>query len=122
MILMLGGACSACGSTTSLEFDCRTPCGDRHHRMTAPARVSFYRAQMRAGNVQLLCKVCNSLKGDLLPDVWLDAICNMKASEMELNPTGTHPWGKPWSPEQTQEWLRRWLATHVWNRSNEPAA
>jgi hypothetical protein len=122
MILILGGACSACGSTSSLEFDCRIPCGDRHHRMTAPARMSFYRAQMRAGNVQLLCKVCNALKGDLLPDVWTDALSNMKSSALELRPSLAPGGGTPWTPEQQQEWLRRWLATHVWNRSNEAAA
>jgi hypothetical protein len=53
----LGMKCAACGSKDyrKLEFDCIKPCGDRHHKMEWSWRISFYREQFRAGNLQLLC-------------------------------------------------------------------
>jgi len=114
MKLILGNCCASCGSTTSLEFDCLIPCGDRHHRMTAPARVSFYRAQMRAGNVQLLCNECNSLKGDLVLSDWRDALSSMRASELSMSPAQYPARGTGWTPEQKQNWLRSYLSTNCW--------
>lgn len=65
---LLGGKCAQCGSTEGLEFDCKQACGDRHHRMDTSARMSFYRAQHKAGNLQLLCSPCNTRKsGDEQP-------------------------------------------------------
>lgn len=61
----LGGDCAHCGddgSESRLEFDCIVPQGDRHHRMEWSTRVSFYRAQARAGNLQVLCARCNNEK------------------------------------------------------------
>jgi len=60
---ILGGKCAVCGTTSCLTFDCIVPKGDAHHRMGSLARVGFYRAQMRAGNLQLLCFACNVAKG-----------------------------------------------------------
>jgi len=62
MIERLGGACAICGTIEGLEFDCIIPQGDRHHRMDTSARMSFYHAQERAGNVQVLCHHCNAQK------------------------------------------------------------
>jgi len=60
--VVLGDKCARCPATEKLEFDCITPCGDRHHRMDTSARMSFYHAQHRAGNLQLLCEKCNNSK------------------------------------------------------------
>ena len=61
---LLGGKCQVCGSPDDLEFDCNEPRGSRHHGMDTSQRMSFYRAQLRMGNLLLLCSRCNSLKGD----------------------------------------------------------
>jgi len=60
---VLGNACSWCGSTTDLEFDCIRPQGDKHHKVGSAARVCFYRKQhFEFGNLQLLCRACHELK------------------------------------------------------------
>src|SRR5215831_5740316 len=61
---LLGGKCQVCGSTTDLEFDCNSPRGSKHHGMDTSQRMSFYRAQLRMGNLSLLCGPCNSQKGN----------------------------------------------------------
>jgi len=65
MRLELGNACAYCAITfdaADLEFDCIEPTGDRHHRMDSESRHYFYRAQQRAGNLQLLCRECHAEK------------------------------------------------------------
>lgn len=71
---LLGNCCARCGVTPDelskkkrprdrvLTFDCIIPCGDKHHRMDTSARMSFYRKQLREGNLQLLCAPCNTTK------------------------------------------------------------
>lgn len=39
--------------------------GHAHHRLEFSARISFYRHQAAAGNLQLLCSSCHSIKTDL---------------------------------------------------------
>jgi hypothetical protein len=68
--------------------------------------------------VQLLCNACNSLKGDIPAYDWEQALCNMHASELELRPLVDPARGPAWSPEQKQQWLRRWLATNIWQQGN----
>jgi len=63
--------CNSCGSTESLEFDCKNPKGDRHHRLSSYDRALFYRRQLQAGNLQVLCQSCNNLKGSLSWDDWM---------------------------------------------------
>src|ERR1019366_8594446 len=63
MIRVLGGKCVHCGTTQCLTFDCIRPTGDKHHRLSSVARVTYYAGQMRNGNLQLLCSDCNSHKG-----------------------------------------------------------
>jgi len=65
LVEQLGGCCEACGAKEELELDCIKACGDRHHRMDTSARVSFYRAQARAGNLQVLCKYHNAVKSTM---------------------------------------------------------
>lgn len=72
LFFRLGGACRNCGSTRHLEFDCIEPKGDRHHRLSACDRVSFYYQQFRSGNLQLLCKyVCHKAKSLKEHQAWL---------------------------------------------------
>lgn len=63
----LGGCCAECGTTEKLTFDCKVPCGDKHHKMDSSARMSFYHAQHREKNVQLLCEKHNAEKADNIP-------------------------------------------------------
>ena len=59
LTLLLGGRCSRCGCTESLEFDCIVPVGSAHHFMPWPQRIRFYWQQHLNGNLQLLCSVCH---------------------------------------------------------------
>lgn len=70
LVQLLGAKCNACGETEELEFDCREPRGRGHHGMSSDQRISFYRAEMRKGNIQLLCRVCNAKKGDMTDREW----------------------------------------------------
>ena len=63
LMALLGRVCALCGSTERLEFDCIKPMGDAHHRFDTSHRISFYRRQHAAGNLQVLCSTCNSRKG-----------------------------------------------------------
>ncbi len=58
----LGNECAHCAATSVLEFDCIIPTGDAHHKLDSASRHSFYRAQQKAGNLQLLCQPCHSEK------------------------------------------------------------
>ena len=52
-----------CQTDQDLDFDCKEPQGDRHHRMDASARMCFYHRQHKLGNVQLLCRTkCHKIK------------------------------------------------------------
>ncbi len=65
---MLGGKCAKCGTRGSikngLEFDCKEPRGDRHHRIEWSSRMSFYKREHEQGNLQLLCKRCHGFKSN----------------------------------------------------------
>lgn len=63
---ILGGKCKRCGTRKDLEFDCIVPQGSEHHEMEWSWRLCFYRRQLAAGNLQLLCSKHNSAKGDAL--------------------------------------------------------
>ena len=62
LVELLGEKCAQCGSTENLELDCKTPQGDHHHKREWSWRISFYRAQFAAGNLQLLCTRCHTRK------------------------------------------------------------
>jgi hypothetical protein len=71
---LLGMKCKICGSRDyrKLEFDLINPAADTfknprgHHAIEWSWRISFYRAQFKAGNLQLLCGgsrgSCHSIK------------------------------------------------------------
>jgi hypothetical protein len=59
---LLGNRCAKCKGTEELEFDCKIPCGDQHHKMSATCKMAFYRRQHAQGNLQLLCKRCHKVK------------------------------------------------------------
>lgn len=65
---LLGGKCNICGKKKDLTFDLILPsANDFHHRdMEWSWRLSFYRREYDANNLQLLCDKCNSRKGDSL--------------------------------------------------------
>ena len=65
----LGRWCRWCGTSENLTFDIITPTlegrkSDHHRRYDHSWRMSFYRRQLTAGNLQVLCARCNSAKGD----------------------------------------------------------
>lgn len=62
LMFKLGGCCAWCGTSRNLTFDCKHPQGDTHHRYDPSQRMSFYHRQHREGNVQILCKRCNTKK------------------------------------------------------------
>ncbi|MGC2355273.1 MAG: hypothetical protein WA491_04370 [Candidatus Acidiferrum sp.] len=62
MLQILGGKCRYCGLSSNLTFDCIRPMGHAHHKAGSVGRILFYREQMRAGNLQVLCAGCNSRK------------------------------------------------------------
>jgi 5-methylcytosine-specific restriction endonuclease McrA len=106
MLLALGGACAACRATSSLEFDCIVPMGHGHHRGSAPERISFYRKQMLAGNVQILCSHCNGIKSDLSMDTWLAMVSRLRQWEASLRLASSSGRGTRLTPEERVEYLR----------------
>lgn len=58
----LGAFCRVCGDRDNLSFDCRAPRGSAHHALSSIQRVTFYIREARTGNLQLLCRACNSIK------------------------------------------------------------
>jgi len=58
----LGRWCRRCHTTEKLEFDLIHPLGDQHHKMEWSHRMSFYRRQHEANNLQVLCQRCNAQK------------------------------------------------------------
>jgi len=71
VIEQLGGVCKRCGGTEPLELDCILPMGHKHHKYEPSHRMSFYRQQLQAGNLQLLCEHCHAVKtaSDTLRDL-----------------------------------------------------
>ena len=111
MKAILGDMCAACGTETQLTFDCIEPCGHDHHHRSAPERITFYQRQMRAGNVQLLCASCNSLKGDLTAAAWQTAILQLRARTVPLRPLGDPARGTEEDFFQRHEVLRDIVVT-----------
>lgn len=63
-----GNRCATCGAlgfAVELQFDCIVRRGDAHHRHDTSQRMSFYRREDRAGNLQALCPACHSAKTNL---------------------------------------------------------
>jgi len=81
---VLGGECAACGTKENLEFDCKEPCGDRHHRMDTSMRMCFYRKQHALGNVQLLCQLHNNRKS--IDDRWAEKFTKWAGTLTQKNP------------------------------------
>ena len=107
---ILGRHCTACGATDRLTFDCIEPMGDTHHRGNAPARICFYRRQMQAGNVQVLCEHCNALKNDLDAWTWRSACCKLRAAEAVLRLARSPCRGLAFKPEERIEFIRNCLS------------
>jgi hypothetical protein len=74
LLMVLGFCCKKCGhegnKKNPLTFDCIEPRGDEHHKYDTSHRMCFYWREHRAGNVQILCSICNSKKAAID-----DAIC-----------------------------------------------
>ena len=111
MTLALGGCCVMCQRRDDLTFDCIVPMGGAHHSGSAPQRISFYRSQLRAGNVQLLCARCNSLKADLPPDIWFHALQTVRHMWRQTHPgVSFRQLTAEWSGE-LRELFRAYLAS-----------
>lgn len=89
--VILGMKCSCCGAAEQLEFDCIKARSNGHARREQSQRVIFYREQWRCGNLQLLCRRCNAIKGDLdLPNsVLLRVVNNLNNNATDVPPGGT---------------------------------
>lgn len=110
MEIILGGHCQSCGSLENLTFDCIEPCGHDHHARSAPERICFYRRQMSAGNVQLLCASCNAIKGDLRQWQWLEAVSMLHSHELSLRLPETPGRDTTLTAKDRVQWLREWLS------------
>jgi 5-methylcytosine-specific restriction endonuclease McrA len=64
--------CEHCGTRKDLTFDTIRPNALARTRKGAPNRACFYRRQLLNGNLQRLCRSCNSRKGRR-PDPFLSA-------------------------------------------------
>lgn len=65
LVESLGGRCAKCGTTQALQLDVIIPVETLdHHRIEWSWRISFYRQQYEAGNLQLLCQHDNAVKGN----------------------------------------------------------
>ena len=71
IVRVLGGRCNCCGTTEHLEFDCIMPRSNGHARLERSQRITFYRRQLSVGNLQLLCRRCNLIKGDRILSITL---------------------------------------------------
>jgi len=59
----LGNKCAKCPATDKLQFDCVDSNVEMHwQNYDWSQRMSFYRRQFKAGNLQLLCNVCHGQK------------------------------------------------------------
>lgn len=60
----LGRFCNYCSTTKNLEFDVIIPAdnGEHHREYDWSWRMSFYRKQLKANNLQVLCDKCNARK------------------------------------------------------------
>mgnify|MGYP003446500535 CR=1 FL=1 len=61
---LLGNKCNKCKrKRKDMQFDCIESRGDYHHnKMEWSWRISFYRKQLKEGNLQLLCSWCHGRK------------------------------------------------------------
>jgi hypothetical protein len=107
MVIALGAHCQGCGTEECLTFDCISPRGDTHHRWSAPQRISFYRKQMREGNLQLLCANCNALKADMASEVWRRIVSIVAAEEARLRRTRYPGQGPRWTPSERYDHIQR---------------
>jgi hypothetical protein len=68
--------------------------------------MCYYRKQARQGNVGLLCGYCNSIKRDLNPSEWAQALLFVQHSERLLLLTGTPGQGHAFTAAERRECLR----------------
>lgn len=113
LVEALGGVCQGCGTTEALTFDCIEPEGDAHHRYDTSQRMSFYTAQARRGNLQLLCSECNALKGDLSRLLWDAMIQTLIDIEARRALSCSPGEGTRLSPLERREHLRRLAGLHA---------
>ena len=67
MVEQLGGKCAECGwrprfGLRRLELDHIKPIYWTPRRLSSCQRIAWYRAAITAGNLQVLCRDCNSKK------------------------------------------------------------
>lgn len=109
LVASLGAICQGCQAETDLEFDCITPMGHAHHKFDSSRRLSFYHGQARAGNLQILCRFCNSIKAGHSQEQWFSALVMMRADEFNLDHSRTTCQGTDWTPEHRRQHLTSYL-------------
>jgi hypothetical protein len=62
VIVSLGSRCARCPATENLHCDLIQTDGGLHHRLSHSERQMFYLSEMLAGNLQLLCVKCHTIK------------------------------------------------------------
>jgi hypothetical protein len=112
MVIILGGKCTCCRSLDNLQFDCIDPQGHAHHGGSAPERICYYRRQMLAGNVQLLCGSCNALKSDMPFASWLMVLQQTRQAESELRLSPAPGRGPTITPADRIELLRHYVQAY----------
>jgi hypothetical protein len=74
--------------------------------MDSSARMSFYAAEMRRGNLQILCHTCNSIKANISAEVYRAALARMYLSDTRHTGGGTQANGNLCSVRDRQEVFR----------------
>lgn len=98
LALALGGRCRKCGATDDLTFDCIKPKDEGHHKLSSVNRMTFYAREARAGNLALLCNLCNVAKSNKPAEVY--AVKKISAQTQR----DVEQWRSEWERALTEAW------------------
>jgi hypothetical protein len=69
-------------------------------------RISFYRAQHRVGNLQILCQKCNALKAGFSLAIWETAVLCLARAEAQQRPGFSGGRGTAFTVEERRQFVR----------------